>query len=122
MKFNKVFHCTRSEKNISYSYYTARKYSYLFIPGPFMNILINLQSKAGRFTAGSSSITENVIIQFARNLNLRIRYTRKKIRSVSLNEIEDLFSLKDILHLLLYTIKRGVKLFTEIINFLFNIY
>jgi hypothetical protein len=39
---NKVFHCTRSEETIPYSYYTARKYLYLFIPDPFLNTLINL--------------------------------------------------------------------------------
>jgi hypothetical protein len=62
MKSDKIFHCTRSERNIPYFYYTARKYLYLFIPDPFLNILINLQFKIDRFAAGSASITENVII------------------------------------------------------------
>jgi hypothetical protein len=62
MEFDKIFYCTRSERNISYSYYTARKYLYLSISGPFINILTNLQSKVDRLAAGSSSITEDVII------------------------------------------------------------
>jgi hypothetical protein len=62
MKSDKIFHCTRSEKNISYFYYAARKYLYLFISDPFLNILINLQFKIDRLTTGSAFITESVII------------------------------------------------------------
>jgi hypothetical protein len=61
---------------------------------------------------------ENVIIQFARDLNLRIRRVRKEIRNVLLNEIENSSSLKNILYLLFHTVRRGVKLFAEIINLL----
>jgi hypothetical protein len=81
-----------------------------------------LQSKIDRFAAGSFSITENVIIQFAQNLDFRIRRAEKETRDILLNRIENLFSLKDILHLLLHIIKRGVKLFAEAVNFFFNIY
>jgi hypothetical protein len=119
IKFDKIFYCTRSEENIFYFYYTARKYLYLFIFDFLLNILINLQSKADRFIIGSISITESVIIQFARDLDFRMRRAGKKARGVLLNKIENLFSLKDILHFLLYTIRKGVKLFTEIISFLF---
>jgi hypothetical protein len=87
-----------------------------------MNILINLQFKADRLTAGSSSITEDVIIQLARNFDLRIRCAEKEIRGVLLSEIEDSFSLKNILYFLLYAVRKSVELFAEIINFLFNIY
>jgi hypothetical protein len=62
VKSDKVFHCTRSEGNISYSYYAARKHLYLSIPGSLLNILANLQSKADRLAASSASITEDVII------------------------------------------------------------
>jgi hypothetical protein len=62
MESNKIFHCTRSEKNIPYFYYTARKYLCLSIPDPFLNILINLQFKIDRLTADSAFITEDVII------------------------------------------------------------
>jgi hypothetical protein len=117
VKSNRIFYCTRSEGNISCFYYAARKYSYLSVPDPFMNILINLQFKADRLAAGSSSITEGVIIQLARDLDLRIRRAGKEARDVLLNEIEDSFSLKNILHLLFYTVRKGVKLFIEIINF-----
>jgi hypothetical protein len=117
IKFDKIFYCTRSERNISYFYYAARKYSYLFISGPFLNILINLRSKIDRLAVGSAFITEGIIIQFARDLDFRMRRARKEIRDVSLNEIEDLFSLEDILHLLFYAVRRGVKLFAEVINF-----
>jgi hypothetical protein len=87
-----------------------------------MNILINLQFKADRLTANSFFITEDVVIQLARNLNFRMRRARKEARGAPLNEIKNLFSLENILHLLLYTIRKGVKLFTEIINLFFNIY
>jgi hypothetical protein len=116
MESDKVFHCTRSEGNISYFYCTARKYLYLSVLGLFLNILTNLQFKVDRLTAGSVSITEDVVIQLARNLNFRIRHARKEIRGVLLNEIEDLFSNENILHLLLYTVRRGVKLFAEMIK------
>jgi hypothetical protein len=59
---DKIFYYTRSEKNIPYSYYTARKQLYLFIPDPLINIIINLQFKIDRLIADSSSITESVII------------------------------------------------------------
>jgi hypothetical protein len=62
MESDKVFYCTRSERNIPYSYYTARKYLYLFVPDPFLNFLINLQLKADWLPPGSISITESVII------------------------------------------------------------
>jgi hypothetical protein len=62
MEFDKVFYCTRSEGNISYFYYAARKYSYLFILGPLINTLINLQFKVDRLITDSFSITKNVII------------------------------------------------------------
>jgi hypothetical protein len=117
MEFDKVFYCTRSERNISYFYYAARKYLCLSISGPFLNILINLQSKIDRFTTNSISITEDVIIQLTRNLNFRIRRAEKEIRSVSLNGVENSFSLENILHFLFHTIKKGVKLFAKIINF-----
>jgi hypothetical protein len=105
---DKIFHCTRSEKNIPYSHYAARKYLYLSISGLFMNTLINLQSKIDRFAAGSSSITENVIIQLARDLDLRIRRAEKEVQGALLNGIENSFSLKNILHLLFYAVRRGV--------------
>jgi hypothetical protein len=117
MEFDKIFHCTRSEGNIFYFYYTARKYLYLFISGFFLNILINLQFKADRFAAGSVFITESVIIQLARDFNFRIRCAGKEIRGVLLSEIKDLFSLENILHLLFHAVRRGVKLFAEMINF-----
>jgi hypothetical protein len=117
MESDKIFYYTRSEKNILYFYYAARKYSYLFIPDSFLNILINLQFKTDRFTAGSASITENVVIQLARDFNFRIRRAEKEVRNIPLNEIEDLFSLENVFHLLFYAIKRGVKLFAEITNF-----
>jgi hypothetical protein len=117
MKSDRIFHYTRSEKNISFSYYAARKYLYLFIPDPLLNILINLQFKADRFTAGSTFITESVVIQFARDLNFRMRRAEKKVRNILLNRIEDSSSLKNILHLLLYTVRRGVELFAEMANF-----
>jgi hypothetical protein len=120
MKFNGIFYCTRSEKNISYFYYTARKYLYLFIFGLFLNILINLQFKINRFIADSTFITEGVIIQFARNLDFRMRRAGKEIRGASLNEIKNSSSLKDIFHLLFYAVRKSVKLFVEIINFLFQ--
>jgi hypothetical protein len=104
-------------KYVSYFYYTARKHLYLFIPDPFLSILANLQSKADRLAAGSVFITENVVIQLARDLDLRIRRAKKETRDALLNEIEDSSSLKDILHFFLYTIGRGVKLFAEIANF-----
>jgi hypothetical protein len=119
MKFDKIFYYTRSEKNIPYFYYAARKYLYLLIPDSLLNILINLQSKIDRFAANSISITEDVVIQFTRNLDFRIRRAEKETRGASLNEIEDSSSLEDIFHLFLYTIRRDVKLFTEIINFFF---
>jgi hypothetical protein len=72
VKFDKIFYCTRFEKNILYFYYATRKYLYLFIFGFFINILANLQFKIGRLTAGSFSITQSVIIQLARNLDFRI--------------------------------------------------
>jgi hypothetical protein len=62
MKSDKIFHCTRSERNISYFYYAARKYLYLLIPGLFLNILTNLRFKTDRFAADSVFITEDVII------------------------------------------------------------
>jgi hypothetical protein len=117
MEFDKVFHCTRSERNIFYFYYAARKHLYLFISGSLINILINLQSKVDRFTAGSSSITEGVVIQFARNFDFRIRRAGKEARGALLSEVEDSFSLEDVLHLLLYTVRRGVELFAEAVNF-----
>jgi hypothetical protein len=117
MEFDRIFHCTRSERNIPYSYCAARKYLYLSIPGFFLNTLANLQSKVGRLAADSISITENVVIQLARNFNFRIRRAGKKIRGASLSEIKDLFSLENIFHLLLYTVRRGVELFAEIVNF-----
>jgi hypothetical protein len=117
MESDKIFHCTRFERNIFCFYYAARKYLYLFIPGSFMNILTNLQFKVGRLVAGSFSITEGVIIQLARDLDFRIRRAEKEIRGVSLNEVEDSFSLENVLHLLLHAIRRGVKLFIEIVNF-----
>jgi hypothetical protein len=119
MESDRVFHYTRSERNIPYSYYTARKYLYLSIPGPFINILTNLQFKIDRFTASSFSITENVVIQLARKFNFRIRRAEKKIRGVLLNKIEDSFSLKNIFHLF-HAVRKDVKLFTEIINFSFQ--
>jgi hypothetical protein len=122
MEFDKIFYCTRSERNNFYFYYAARKHLYLFIFGPFMNILVNLQFKVGRFAAGSSSITENVIMQFARDFNFRIRCAEKEILDVLLSRIEDLSSLEDVLYLLFYTARRGVELFIEIVNFSFNIY
>jgi hypothetical protein len=120
MKFDKIFHCTRSEKNIPYFYYTARKYPYLSIFDLFLNILTNLQSKIDRLTADSAFITENVIIQLARDLNLRIRCAEKEIRGALLSEIENSSSLENVLHLLFHTIKKSVKLFTETVNFLFQ--
>jgi hypothetical protein len=120
MESNKVFHCTRSERNIPYSYYAARKHSYLSIPGPLINILTNLQSKIDRLATDSSSIIEGVIIQLARDLDFRIRRAEKKARGALLNEIKNSSSLKNILHLLLHTIKRDVKLFAEAINLLFQ--
>jgi hypothetical protein len=120
VKSDKIFHYTRSEKNISYSYYTARKYLYLFIPDSLLNILINLQFKADRLIAGSASITEGVVIQLARDLNFRIQRVKKETRNASLNGIKDLSSLENILHLLLYTIRKGVELFIETINFPFQ--
>jgi hypothetical protein len=122
MKSDKIFHCTRSERNISYSYYTIRKYLYLSVFGPLINILTNLQFKIDRLAAGSFFITENVIIQFARNLDFRIRCAGKEIRGALLNRIENLSSLENILHFLFYTVRKGVKLFAETINLLFNIY
>jgi hypothetical protein len=122
MKSDKIFHYTRSERNIFYSYYTARKHLYLFIFGPLINILANLQFKIDRLITGSFSITENVITQLTRNLDLRIRRAEKEIRGALLSKIKDSSSLKNILHLLLYTVKRDVKLFIEIIIKNFNIY
>jgi hypothetical protein len=90
---DEIFHCTRSEGNISYFYYAARKYLYLFIPDPFINILTNLQFKIDRLTAGSFSITEDVVIQLARDLDLRIRRAGKEARGALLNRIKDLSSL-----------------------------
>jgi hypothetical protein len=116
MKSDKIFYYTRSERNIPYSYYTARKYLYLFISGPFLNILTNLQSKIGRLTADSVSITEDVVTQFARDLDFRIRRVGKEIRNALLNRIENLFSLEDILHFLLHTVRKGVELFAETVN------
>jgi hypothetical protein len=46
-----------------------------------------------------------------------MRRVGKKIRGVLLSEIENLFSLEDILHLLIYTVRRGVELFAEVVNF-----
>jgi hypothetical protein len=119
MKSDKIFHCTYSEGNIFYFYYTARKYLCLFISGPFLNILINLQFKIDRFTASSASITEDVIIQLTRDFDFRMRRAGKKVRGVSLNKIENSFSLEDVLHFLFYAVRKDVKLFTEIINFFF---
>jgi hypothetical protein len=62
IKFDEMFYCTRFERNIIYFYYTAGKYLYLFISDFFLNILANLQFKTDRFTAGSTFITENVVI------------------------------------------------------------
>jgi hypothetical protein len=117
MEPDKIFYCTRFEGNIPYSYYAARKYPYLLILDPFLNILINLQFKIDRLAAGSTFITKDVIIQFARNFNFRMRRAEKEARGVPLSGVEDSFSLEDILHLLFYAVRRGVKLFTEIINF-----
>jgi hypothetical protein len=95
----------------------ARKYLYLFILGLFLNILANLQFKIDRLTADSASITENVIIQFARDLDFRIQCAGKEIRDALLSGIEDLFLLKDVFHLLFYAVRRDVKLFAEMANF-----
>jgi hypothetical protein len=122
MESDKIFYCTRSERNIFYFYCAARKYLYLFISGPFINILINLQFKIDRFAAGSSFITEDVIIQLARDLDFRIQCVEKEARNIPLNEIKDLFSLENILYFLLYAVRKGVKLFAEAVNLLFNIY
>jgi hypothetical protein len=62
MESDKIFYYTRSERNISYFYYAARKYLYLFISDPFLNILINLQFKIDRLISGSTFITESVVI------------------------------------------------------------
>jgi hypothetical protein len=104
IKSDRIFHYTRSEGNISYSYYAARKYLYLSVPGSLLNILANLQFKADRFTAGSASITENVITQLARNFNFRMRRAGKEIRNILLNKIENLSSLKNIFHFLLFSV------------------
>jgi hypothetical protein len=122
VEFDKIFHCTRSERNIFYSYYAARKHLCLLIFDPFINILINLQFKIDRLIIGSFFITENVIIQFARDFDFRMRRAGKEIRGALLNEIEDLFSLENVLHFLFYAIKKGVELFAEAVNFFFNIY
>jgi hypothetical protein len=44
-----------------------------------------------------------------------MRRVEKEVRGVLLSEVEDSFSLKDILYLLLYAVRRGVELFAEII-------
>jgi hypothetical protein len=116
MESDEVFYCTRSERNIFYFYCAARKYLYLFIPDPFLNILTNLQFKISRLTAGSASITEGVVTQLARDLDFRIRRVEKEARGVSLSEVEDSFSLENIFHFHFHAVKRGVKLFAEIIN------
>jgi hypothetical protein len=121
MESDKVFYCTHSKENISYSYYAARKYLYLLISDPFMNILANLQFKIDRLIAGSSSITEDVVIQLTRDFDFRMRRVEKEARGASLNEIEDLSSLKNIFYFFLYAVKKGVKLFAEVVNLSFNI-